>query len=134
MSRVVTALMLVLGVAFTASAKEEGPATAGKLVAHYTFDEGSGSVAHDVSGNDNHGKIDGAKFVKHEDGYALRFDGVDDHVDCGNPEILNIHDVISIEAWVYAEEPPTAGAGILAKDAAQIARNKKNRTTAPPPT
>ena len=32
--------------------------------------------------------------------YALAFDGVDDSADCGNNEILNITDKITIEAWV----------------------------------
>ena len=38
------------------------------LVAHYTFDEGSGSTVQDQSGNGNNGTIYGATYVPH--GYA----------------------------------------------------------------
>jgi hypothetical protein len=35
-------------------------------------------------------------------GNALRFDGVDDYVDCGNDASLNINDKLTIEAWIYS--------------------------------
>ncbi|GEM_PF-828937 len=46
-----------------------------KLVLHYDFDEGSGVIAKDKSGNGLDGKIVGAKYVRRGDGYALAFDG-----------------------------------------------------------
>jgi hypothetical protein len=70
------------------------------LVGYWTFDEGSGEVAHDKSGNSNDGKIYGAQFVKTGEGYALEFDGKDDFVDCGSGASLNITDEITIEAWI----------------------------------
>lgn len=54
------------------------------LVAEWHFDEGSGSVLKDSSGNGNDGVIYGATWVEGKYGKALSFDGVDDYVDCGN--------------------------------------------------
>ena len=76
------------------------------LVACWDFDEGKGDVLHDRSGNENHGKIHGATWVKCGDGHALRFDGEDDYVDCGNTPSLNITGPITIEAWVLPEVRP----------------------------
>ncbi len=36
--------------------------------------------------------------------YALEFDGVDDYVDCGNNESLDITEAITISAWIKANE------------------------------
>ncbi len=52
------------------------------LVAYYSFDEGSGNVLHDLSGNENDGTIYGAKWVDGKYGKALEFDGINDYVDC----------------------------------------------------
>ena len=85
------------------------------LVAHYTFDEGKGATFHDASGNGNDGIIHGATFVKHGDGYALRFDGVDDYVDCGNKPGLNLRKQVTVMAWVLAEARATGESGIVMK-------------------
>ena len=70
------------------------------LVAYYSFDEGTGNIAYDISGNGNNGTIYGAKWTKGKYGSALQFDGVDDYVDLGNDESFNITDELTIEAWV----------------------------------
>ena len=77
------------------------------LVAHWDFNEGSGAVLHDRSGNGNHGTIAGAEWVKVDGAYALEFDGVDDFVDCGKGPGLDIKDVITVEAWLYPAAMPT---------------------------
>ncbi|RLF92726.1 hypothetical protein DRN50_08440, partial [Thermococci archaeon] len=59
------------------------------LVAEWRFDEGAGSVLHDSSGNGNDGTIHGATWTEGKFGNALRFDGQDDFVDCGNPPNIN---------------------------------------------
>jgi len=51
------------------------------LVAEWHFDEGSGNIVKDSSGNGNDGIIYGATFVDGISGYALNFDGIDDYVD-----------------------------------------------------
>ena len=73
------------------------------LVAHWRFDEGKGAIARDASGNGNDATIHGAKFVKFGKGFALRFDGVDDYVDCGAGEALNIEAGGTVVLWFRLE-------------------------------
>ncbi|MCG9126390.1 LamG domain-containing protein [Candidatus Poribacteria bacterium] len=46
----------------------------------YLFDEGSGNVAKDISGNGRDGNITGAKRVQGKFGKALEYDGTDDNL------------------------------------------------------
>ena len=80
--------------AAVAAAAEEG------LVAHYPFDQGAGTVAHDRSGNGYDGKITGAEWVKRGAGFALQFDGVTGQVDLGNPSGLNLEGDVTFMAWI----------------------------------
>ena len=95
-------LLCTAGCATPPGAVERGIVTEG-LVAHYAFDEGSGGVLHDVTGRGNDGKIHGATFVKLNKGYALKFDGIDDCVDCGNTDDLNPAYEVTIEAWLWPD-------------------------------
>jgi len=70
------------------------------LVAEWHFDEGSGTILRDSSGNGNDGTIHGATWTTGISGKALSFDGKDDYIDCGNDASLDITDEITIEAWV----------------------------------
>ena len=85
------------------------------LVARWDFDEGGGDVLHDSSGHDNHGAIRGARWVTSGKGHALWFDGVDDHVDCGNRPSLDLSGPLSLEAWVHPDAPTTGEPGIVGK-------------------
>lgn len=75
------------------------------LVAHYPFDEDSGSTANDVTGNGNDGTINGATLsttgILGTDCYT--FDGSDDWVDLGEPSDLsasNLGDAFSVCTWI----------------------------------
>jgi len=70
------------------------------LVAYWSFDEGTGNIAYDISGNGNNCTIYGAKWTKGKYGSALQFDGVDDYVEVPHSVSLNITDAITIEAWI----------------------------------
>jgi len=59
------------------------------VVGSWNFDEGSGTTAHDVSGNSNDGTIYGATWVDGKYNKALNFDGVNDYVSCV-PKSFNI--------------------------------------------
>ena len=85
------------------------------LVAWWRFDEGSGAALRDCSGNGNHGTIKGAKWVKNGDGYALEFDGKDDHVDCGAGASLDLRKNVSMIAWVFPERYVRGEPGIVGK-------------------
>ena len=72
------------------------------LMAYYPLD----NDANDVSANNNHGTLSGdPQWVSGAIGEALEFDGIDDHVDCGNDPSLDITGPITIGAWVYPTGP-----------------------------
>ncbi len=50
-------------------------------LAYWKLDEGSGNIAHDSSGHDYDGTINGATWTNGYSSYALSFDGVNDYVD-----------------------------------------------------
>jgi len=60
-----------------------GAARAGSsgLVLYLPLNEGSGSIAYDMSGEGNNGTITGASWAAGKYGSALSFDGIDDHVE-----------------------------------------------------
>lgn len=93
----------------------------GDLAVHYAFDEGSGSVAYDKSPNKNNGQICGAEYVKSAkgyavEGYALKFDGANDYVDCGNNGSLNMGtNDFSIEFWCDIDAMPDGYYGVISK-------------------
>jgi len=76
------------------------------LVGYWNMNEGSGSIANDVSANDNDGTLtwmatsSNGGWVDGKQGYGLSFDGVDDYVDCGTNSSLDITEAITLEAWV----------------------------------
>ena len=79
------------------------------LVAYWSFDEGSGSTAYDASGNGNNGTINGAKWTTGKEGGALSFDGLNDYVDCGNDESLDITDKLTVEGWFKIHQAAPSG-------------------------
>jgi len=78
----------------------------GNTILMLNVDEGTGNPQ-DSSGKGNHGTITGATWTTQgKFGNALEFDGVNDMVNCGNDESLNITDRITVEAWI---KPGTKG-------------------------
>jgi hypothetical protein len=90
---VAAALAAALGAA-PALAAEPG------LVAHWSFDEGAGATALDVSGNGHHGAILGAAYTAGVVGRALDFDGFSSVVRVPNAPALQPATALTIEAWV----------------------------------
>jgi hypothetical protein len=90
------------GTAADARAKR-GPVNRAGLVAHYTFDEGAGTVLHDHSSHENHGQVHGATYVESPWGHALRFDGQDDYVNLGTSPSLDVTGDLTIEAWLKTD-------------------------------
>ncbi len=71
------------------------------LVAHWRFDESSGTTALDSSGNGLNGTLEGdPQWVPGVIGGALEFDG-DDYVDFGAPEVFDFGtEDFTITAWI----------------------------------
>ena len=62
--------------------------------------EGAGNRTIDLSGNGNHGTIDGAPWEGSDRGIGLDFNGTTDDLDCGNAASLNITDAVTLSVWV----------------------------------
>jgi len=74
------------------------------LVGYWNFDEGTGNIAKDSSGNGNNGAISGATWVDGKIGKALNFDGVDDYVVINDSPSLDGMKALTIEAWVLSKK------------------------------
>jgi hypothetical protein len=76
---------------------------------------GSGKIL-DRSAFGNHGAINGATWVRLPSGiWALSFNGVDDYVDAGNKESLNLTSQGTIELWVYVNSYGTNYPSLIQK-------------------
>jgi concanavalin A-like lectin/glucanase superfamily protein len=80
---------------------------AGGLVAAYGFNEGSGTLTNDVTGNGHTGTLSGATWALGRFEGALSFDGVDDWVTVTDAATLDLTTGMTLEAWLH----PTALSG-----------------------
>ena len=92
---IISLLILSLFVKET-KGKEKG------LVAHWSFDEGEGSLIKDKSGNGIEGKIYGAEWVKMPAYTALKFNGKDNYIQTVPTDLLKGTDKISAEVYFFA--------------------------------
>lgn len=83
------------------SSKKILPINKEGIVLYIPVDSNYSNIVFDVSEKMNHGTRYGA-FVTNNGkvGKGLQFDGIDDYVDCGNNESLNITNEITIITWV----------------------------------
>ncbi|MHC4457061.1 MAG: LamG-like jellyroll fold domain-containing protein [Planctomycetota bacterium] len=73
---------------------------ASEPVAHWKFDEGSGTTANDSAGS-NHGTVYGATWTSGQIGGALSFDGDDDYVLVPDSDSISIgNQDCTISAWI----------------------------------
>ena len=81
----------------------------GRPVAHWKFDEGSGSTAYDTTANNNDGTLYGematstspnSGWTEGKHGSALLFDSINDYVDIESDSSLDIIDNITVSLWV----------------------------------
>ena len=94
-SRLFTTLITLVSISTFAASSS--PAA---LVAAYNFDEASGTILNDYSGNANNGTISGATWATGHDGGALSFDGADDWVTIADSASLDLTTGMTLEAWV----------------------------------
>jgi hypothetical protein len=97
---VLATTVALLTLATAASAHASGPAAG--LVAAYSFDEGSGSVVGDASGNGHTGTVAGATWTAGRYGGALSFDGTSAYVDLGSLGTF-YRTGFTLEAWVQKQ-------------------------------
>jgi hypothetical protein len=90
-------------------------------VGHWKLDEGSGTTAHDSSGNGNDGTlINGPTWVDGKLGKALSFDGIDDYVEIpDSPELkLDESKGLTIMLWLYRTSYPQYDNVLVSKQSA----------------
>ncbi|MHC4070898.1 MAG: LamG domain-containing protein [Planctomycetota bacterium] len=93
-------IVSVLSLVLTTAAEAADP----DLVAHWRFDETSGTTAFDASGNGHDGTIMGdPQWVPGKLGGALEFDGAGDYVDCGASPDYEIAVNITIACWIKVD-------------------------------
>ncbi len=77
------------------------------LVGHWSFDDGSGTVAQDKSGNENNGILtSGPKWAPGKLGPAMDFDGINDYVNVDYKSILDFkgaNQSFTISAWIKTD-------------------------------
>jgi len=110
--------------------------TKGEVVAYWKLDDADGTKAAESVAGRNGELAGGAAWVKGHLGGALRFDGIDDHVDCGggkekgDPNTwADISGPLTIAAWIKVEGFTKEWQTIIAKGdrSWRLARNgKKN--------
>jgi fibronectin type 3 domain-containing protein len=89
------------------------------LVAAYSFDEGSGTVVHDLSGNGNNGTIQNALWsTSGKYGSALSFNGSNSWVTIPNSSSIALTNRMTLEAWV---DPSTVSGWRMVIDKERIA-------------
>lgn len=81
----------------------------------WLLDEGKGDVINDISGNDNHGELQGGKWVKGPDGPALSLDGVNDRVVIPDSDSLYLEEAWTITAWTFVNKSENGYGHILGK-------------------
>lgn len=81
------------------------------LLLHYLFNVDPGDKALDLSGYNNHGKIENAQYLPEVDGHkgVLRFDGKSSSLDIGNPKSLQISGDLTVEMFIRRNRELTAG-------------------------
>ncbi len=111
-------LVLVLSLAGNASSD---------LVIHWALDEGSGSVAYDLSGNGNDGTLNGEpQWSIGKTGGALQCDGTDDYIEVSRV----VQDDFTLMAWIKTDTPGIElgaqgyqGSGLIWSDVGGVAND-----------
>lgn len=84
------------------------------LVGYWNFDEGSGSVAFDSSGNNYDGAVNGAEWINGVSNGALYFDGSDYVAVPDNPSLSGFTQ-LTLEAWIKSDRFDSYLKGIVNK-------------------
>jgi hypothetical protein len=81
----------------------------------WLLDEGKGDKIEDISGNENHGELQGGKWVKGQDGSALSLNGQDDRVIIPDSKSLYLEKAWTVTSWVFVNKSENGFGHILGK-------------------
>jgi PKD repeat protein len=86
------------------------------LVAAYGFEESTGTLTADASGQKNHGTISGATRATGKFGKALSFNGLNNSVTIKDSASLDVSSGLTLEAWVYPKTTTGGGRTVILKE------------------
>ena len=86
------------------------------LVAAYGFEEGTGAVSADASGNNLTATISGATWARGKFGNALKFNGYSDWVTIADAAPLHLTSGMTLSAWVHPIDPIPSWSMIVLKE------------------
>ena len=93
------------------------PGSIGGLAAAFGFDESTGPIGADASGNANTATLNnGPVWTTGKNGGALQFDGANDRVRVNDSHSLDLSSASTFEAWVFPTAAPTGWRTILQKE------------------
>jgi hypothetical protein len=93
------------------------PDRVASLVAAYNFNEGSGTIVTDASGDNNTGTISGATWTTAgKFGSALVFNGTNAKVTIPDAPSLRLTTAMTLEAWVFPTATPTGWRAVIDKN------------------
>ena len=81
----------------------------------WRLEENTGKKIKDISGNDNHGEIQGAKWAKGKVGSALKFNGSTDRVVIPDSDSLYAKKAWTITSWIFVNKSEVGYGHILGK-------------------
>ncbi|MFC1714721.1 LamG domain-containing protein [Candidatus Poribacteria bacterium] len=91
---VLISVLLICGTAFAS------PKVDKNTMVLLSFDEGVGDTAQDLSGNENHGELNGAEWVEGKFGSAIELDTDRDSVVMPLSPTLDLVEELTVEAWI----------------------------------
>jgi hypothetical protein len=101
-------ISLILGLVLTSAVDAADPS----LIGYWTFDEGSGSIADDYSGNGNGGTIEGGpQWVTGKIGGGMQFNGDGDQIQLASVFTTLGSSSNTVAAWIKVPLPGTEGLG-----------------------
>jgi len=76
------------------------------FVGYWTLSKTQGNQTHvyDISQNQNHGELNGSKYVETELGNAVQFDGVNDKIELSGDRGSGKTDDFTVSAWIKTED------------------------------
>jgi len=108
-------VLIVISLLILSSAIGEAALRSGTIL-YLSFNEGSGQVVKDLSGNGNDGKLQGeTKWVDGKFGKALQFDGKTSYVDIATSKSLGFSKAVTVEAWVKSNVDHVSYTGLIRK-------------------
>lgn len=111
-------MLVILCVAVLVFAQPLSAALEDGLVGHWGFDNDSGNIATDSSGQNNHGMIIGATLTEDRFGNSNKayfFDGTSDYIDVPDAPSLNPTDAFTVAAWIKVNSFSSSCAPVITK-------------------